>query len=191
MEKIAKVSWVVRGLIALIAVGHVATFVYMLAFQSNSLSVSIGDDGISSSARIEQQISRSGSWSNFSQELESEGFNSIAILFGPELLFYGFIYITLFRLFGLYKLGHIFTSKSVQMIRNIGVCVLCWPVFTVLYPTLVTLTLRLSGASENLAITIGAGTDEVIKLIAGLIIFVIGWIMSEAQKLLEEQELTI
>jgi hypothetical protein len=50
---------------------------------------------------------------------------------------------------------------------------------------------RISGLSESLPLFLSISSDQLLKLLIGLIIFVLSWIMTEAQKLQQEQELTI
>jgi hypothetical protein len=109
----------------------------------------------------------------------------------PELLFCLFIYLSLIKLFGLYQQGIIFTANHINQLRNIGTCLLVWTVFDLFYPIFLMLFLRLSGLSESLPLFFSISSDQLLRLLVGLIIFVLGWIMTEAQKLQQEQELTI
>jgi hypothetical protein len=105
----------------------------------------------------------------------------------PSLL----IYLSLFKLFGLYQKGLIFTTANIQCIKNIGTVLLAWIALKLLYPLIVTLVLRFSGASDTLALYMSLGSDEVRFLLIGLVIYVIAWIMNEATSLHQEQELVI
>ena len=128
MNRISKVSQVIRGLLLLIGLLHFAVVGMAL----------VGDRDISSTERglksaelnVQQRIEVSQSWSTYAKELEAEGFDSVMILVGPELLFYLFIYVSLFRLFGFYRQGLVFAESSIKLIRQIGICVFVWPVFT-------------------------------------------------------------
>jgi hypothetical protein len=66
-----------------------------------------------------------------------------------------------------------------------------WSVFDLLYPILLMLLFRGTGLSDSLPLVLSIGTDQLLKLLVGLIIFVMSWIMMEGQRLQQEQELTI
>lgn len=189
MEKIAKVSLLIRLLIVLVA--GINIFVITVAIitqnEANSSELSVG----SSQSYVSQVVNLPKSSESFSKELNSEGFNSYAIMLIPELLFCLFIYWSVFKLFGLYQQGVIFTGIHIKQLRNIGTCLLVWSVFDLLYPILIMLLLRISGLSASLPLSLSISSDQLLKLLIGLIIFVMSWIMTEAQKLQQEQELTI
>ena len=89
----------------------------------------------------------------------------------PELLFSLFIYLSLIKLFGLYRKEDIFTFNHINQLRSIGIFLLMWPVFSLLYPILLML-LRISGLAESLPFILSIGSDHFIKPLIGLIIFV-------------------
>lgn len=189
MEKIAKVSVFIRLLIVLVACLNIFVITVAIITQSdaNSSELSVG----TSQSHISQVVNLPKSSESFSKELYSEGFNSYAIMLIPELLFCLFIYWSLIKLFGLYQQGAIFTVMHINQLRNIGTCLLVWSVFDLLYPILLMLFLRISGLSESLPLFLSISSDQLLKLLIGLIIFVMSWIMTEGQKLQQEQELTI
>lgn len=189
MKRIATVSQLIRAAVMLIALLHLTTIALALTLNQADYAMSAGN--LHSQFTYHQQIKVTGSWSDFAQDLQEEGLSSLLILSLPETVFYAFIYVSLFRLFGRYKQGLVFDEKSINLIRNIGVCICIWPVFTLLYPALVALTLRAAGWAESLPLSFGIGSSEIIKILTGLVVFVIAWIMSEAKKLQTEQELTI
>lgn len=189
MEKIARVSLFIRLLIILVASINTIVIAVAIITQSESNSAELSFEA--SQSYISQVVSLPESSKVFAQELLSEGFNSYAIILIPELLFYLFIYLSLITLFGLYQRGGIFTTSHIKQLRNIGTCLLVWPVFDLLYPILLTLLFRSSGLSDSLPLVFSIGSDQFLKLLIGLIIFVISWIMMEGQRLQQEQELTI
>ena len=136
-------------------------------------------------------IDFSGSWGDLADALASEGFNVLLILGSAELLPSLLIYFSLFKLFGLYQQGLVFTCANIQCIKNIGTVLLAWLALKLLYPVLVTLTLRFSGTSDTLALYVSFGSDELRLLLIGLVIYVIAWVMNEATSLHQEQELVI
>lgn len=189
MEKIARVSLFIRLLIVLVACLNmvVITVAILTKSESSSAELAVG----TAQSFITQVVSPPKSSESFAKELHSEGFNSHAIMLMPELLFCLFIYLSLIKLFGLYQQGIVFTANHIDQLSNIGTCLMVWCVFDLFYPILLMLFLRLSGLSESLSLFISISSDQLFKLLVGLIIFVLSWIMTEAQKLQQEQELTI
>jgi hypothetical protein len=189
-HRISKVSKIVRALIALFVVMQVFSFAFLLLFGVNNEGTFELTDNflfISSAASIDF----SGSWENLALALTNEGFNALLILGSADLLPSILIYWSLFKLFGLYQQGLVFTAANIQCIKNIGTVLLAWIALKLLYPIVVTLVLRFSGASDTLSLYISLGSDELRFLLIGLVIYVIAWIMSEAISLHQEQELVI
>ena len=189
MEKIARVSLFIRLLIVLVACLNIVVITVAILTQSESNSAELAVGTVQSS--ITQVVKLPKSSENFANDLHSEGFNSHAIMLIPELLFCLFIYLSLIKLFGLYQQGIMFTVNHINQLRNVGTCLLVWSAFDLLYPILLVLFLRLSGLSESLPLFLSISSDQLLKSLVGLIIFVLSWIMTEAQKLQQEQELTI
>ena len=140
MNKIAKVSRAVRYLIILILLGHVSAFILAATSQNETQVYAI--ENAAGEPVLSKTISVSPSWQAFADALQAEGLNSYLWLTGPELIFYFLIYWWLFNLFGRYQQGDIFSAGSTRLIRNIGTCLLVWPLFSVLYPVLLTLLLE-------------------------------------------------
>lgn len=187
---IRRISKVVRMLVALFMAMQIAAFSLLLLLAQNSegsYQLSESFTFISSAATIDF----SGSWGDIAKALSDEGFNALLILGSAELIPSLLIYLSLFKLFGLYQRGLIFTPANIQCIKNVGTILLAWIGLKLFYPLVVTLFLRFSGASDTLAIYIGLGTDELRYLLIGLVIYVIAWIMNEATSLHQEQELVI
>jgi hypothetical protein len=189
-HRISKVSKIVRALVALFVVMQVFSFTFLLLFGVNNEGTFELTDNFSfiSSA---VNIDFSGSWENLALALTDEGFNVLLILGSADLLPSLLIYWSLFKLFGLYQQGLVFTVANIQCIKNIGTVLLAWIALKLLYPIVVTLVLRFSGASDTLSLYISLGSDELRFLLIGLVIYVIAWIMSEATSLHQEQELVI
>ena len=189
MTKIYKISKLIRILIVFITFMHVVSFfIHLFEGQPTiieSVTPSTSEGTLSTRAGI------TGSWQEFSQALEQEGFNSVAILASVDILFYTFIYFLIFQLFGLFQQGNIFTQQSICCITNIGRCLLTWVVFSIIYPVIVTLIIRFTGASDSLALYFSIGTTELVNLLSGLIIYAFALVMNEAIQIKQEQELVI
>jgi hypothetical protein len=189
-QSIRKVSKIVRALIALFILMQLVSYTLLLMFGNNvDGTFELSDNSYIFSSAV--NIDFSGSWENLAQALTAEGFNTFLILASADLLPSFLIYLSLFKLFGLYQQGLVFTAANIQCIKNIGTVLLAWVVLKLLYPLVVTLILRFSGASDTLALYMSLGSDELRLLLIGLMIYVIAWIMNEATSLHQEQELVI
>ena len=189
-QSIPTVSKIVRALVALFLLMQIASYTLLVMFGNNvdgTFKLSEKFYFFSSAVNIDF----SGSWENLAHALTDEGFNTLVILGTADLLPSLLIYLSLFKLFGLYQQSLVFTTANIQCIKNIGTVLLSWIALKLLYPVVVTLVLRLSGASDSLAIYMSLGSDELRLLLIGLVIYVIAWIMNEATSLHQEQELVI
>jgi hypothetical protein len=189
-QSIPTVSKIVRALVALFLLMQIASYTLLVMFGNNvdgTFELSEKFYFFSSAVNIDF----SGSWENLAHALTDEGFNTLVILGTADLLPSLLIYLSLFKLFGLYQQGLVFTTANIQCIKNIGTVLLSWIALKLLYPVIVTLVLRLSGASDSLAIYMSLGSGELRLLLIGLVIYVIAWIMNEATSLHQEQELVI
>ncbi|MBL4942457.1 MAG: DUF2975 domain-containing protein [Colwellia sp.] len=191
MSKISKASKYICALLIAMATFQLTTHLLLLFFGEqtaiglNKLTINFSFF----SSYIAHQTSHN--WLNISQALEAENFNSLAILGSMELLPYLLIYFFLFKLFKFYQQGQIFTVANIACFKNIGKTLLAWIGFSIFYPVLVTLFIRLSGLSDSLAIYISFGSREFFYLVSGLIIYVMAWIMTMAIELKQEQEFVI
>ncbi|MCJ8320143.1 MAG: DUF2975 domain-containing protein [Colwellia sp.] len=201
MNKISKISKLIRLLIIFIAVVHIAAFSISLyngqTATNQELSLIANEESLSHSGNnnsvttYKARAEITGSWQEFAQALENENFNSIAILASVDILFYGLIYFFVFRLFGLFQQEQIFTQRNISCIKYIGASLLVWVVVSLIYPVFVTMIIRFSGASDSLALYLSIGSTELVHLLCGLIIYTFAWVMNEALSTKQEQDLTI
>jgi hypothetical protein len=190
-QSIPTVSKIVRALVALFILMQIVSYTLLLMFGNNvgGTTFELSEKFYFFSSAV--NIDFSGSWEDLAQALTDEGFNALLILGSADLLPSLILYLSLFKLFGLYQQGLVFTTANIQCIKNIGTVLLAWIALKLLYPVIVTLVLRFSGASDSLAIYMSVGSDEIRLLLIGLVIYVIAWIMNEATSLHQEQELVI
>jgi len=180
----------VRALVALFIIMQVGVYALLVISADNKDGIyQLSEHSTYFSSAI--NVDFSGSWGNMAQALTDEGFNALLILGSAELVPSLLIYLLLFKLFGLYQRGLVFTVENIQCIKNVGTVLLGWLALKLFYPLIVSLTLRFSGASETLSIYMSVGSDELRYLLIGLVIYVIAWVMSEATSLHQEQELVI
>jgi len=190
-QSIPTVSKIVRALVALFLLMQIISYTLLLMFSNNvgGTTFELSEHFYFFTSAV--NLDFSGSWEDLAQALSDEGFNTLLILGSADLLPSILLYLSLFKLFGLYQHGLIFTTANIQCIKNIGTVLLAWIALKLLYPVVVTLVLRLSGASDSLAIHMSLGSDELRLLLIGLVIYVIAWIMNEATSLHQEQKLVI
>ena len=190
MSKISKASKFICALLITIACLHLATHLLLLCFSEYEKGVNQVTVNFSFfSSTLNHQVNNS--WQAIAQALEAEGFNSLAILSSAQLIPYFLVYFFLFKLFKLYQQGKIFTLANSNCLRNIGKTLMACIGINIIYPLVVTLFIRLTGLSDSLAFYVNIGSEEFIYLLAGLIIYVMAWVMTEANTLHHEQELVI
>lgn len=115
------------------------------------------------------------------------GFAICMIPTGIELL----VLYYLIRLFKQYEEGEIFSSTNVNYIRSAGYSLLIGQMINPLYDGLISTVLSWNNPhGHRMAVFTVDGTNVGIILTA-LLVILISWIMAEAYKLREEQQLTI
>lgn len=95
----------------------------------------------------------------------------------------------LIKLFRLFEDGEIFSLRNVRYIRNVGYALLLNQVIDPFYQFFMGPILTWNNHPHTAAITIDQTNFSM--ALTGLIIILISWIMAEAYKLREEQQLTI
>jgi DUF2975 family protein len=190
MSKISRVSKFIKALLLIIALLQISVYVVLFLFANSSSESSemwFHYFGMSSGFAVDF----SGSWQGIAEALAAENFNPSLLLGIAEAVPYLLIYFFLYKLFGLYQQGIIFTMQNIQYIKNVAIVLLAWIGLNIFYPVLLILVLRFSGASNSLPIIINFGSTELGYLLSGLVIYVVAWVMSEALQLQQEQELVI
>ena len=190
MFKIKKVSKYIRYLIVFLAFIHLTSYVLTILLSdkicsSRLLEIELGGSVYSSIVEFD------GTGKNLAPALKSEGFDSTMILGSVDMIIYSVLYFLLFRLFGMYKNGSIFMTSNINCIKNIGRTLMLWVGLSVMYPLLVVFIIRVLDLSDSLLFHFSFGSSELIRLVSGIVIYVIAWIMAEAMKLHREQELVI
>jgi hypothetical protein len=185
MEKIIKVSQFIRMFVIVVAIIHIGI----------GLFVAINLDTDPSMLAMEEEVSpfelRYDIDSSEAKQLAAIDMNAMIWLESPIYIIYLMIYWFIFRLFSEYREAKIFSVDAILQLRNLGVTFIIWPVFAALYPPLLIISLKALGILEHGEINLGLGADDLSIVIMGLMLTVVGWIMGEAQKIKEEQELTV
>lgn len=193
MEKISKVSRVVKLLVAVAAIINVAMFVTTSFVQQHSIS-SDASGFVSTQTNSQSQLILSVLRDLSKEELfiqENTGGWGLFLGTLPELVLSTLLCWFLFLLFHLYQQGHIFTVDATQYFRWIGLLLILWPAIELVYLNLFLVGMRLLGLADTVTLTIGIGTDDLKIMATGLMLTIVAWIMTEGVRLREEQELTI
>ena len=190
LSRITKVSTFVRWCLLFVGLIHVGSFIITLALAETTadgyrVAVEVGNQTYSMS------VTSKDAKSSLGEALIAENFNILAILGSVNVIFYAILYYFLFRLFSLYQLGSIFEDSNIQCFKFIGYSLVAWVVTDLLYPILVVLVIRFTGLSDVMPLFFGLDSHDLWRLLCGLMISVIGWIMAQARTLQQEQELTI
>lgn len=190
MHRISLISRLVKGLVVLLALLQLLTFVILANSTSNTEAGSSAsfDNGLGQSM---VEVAFDGAWHDLAVALERNDLSSLWLLGTVEAIPYLFIYYFLYRLFSLYQNGTIFSQPNIRCVKAIGTTLLVWLFVSLFYPITLVLLLRLFNISDQLPFIFIIGSTEISYLISGLVIYVIAWIMQEALTLKSEQELVI
>lgn len=185
MKKIVWMSSFILSLLIFTLISLLVTSIIVLFSDSNVLSFTQ-----SNGAHMWIGLEVSGSWQGVAQTLNEHGFDSVLWLGLVQLLPFILINIILIRLFLLYRRGSFFAIENIQCFKWLGGVLLAQFALVVCYPSLLITLLNLATGSDIGRVVAIQDTD-IIGLVMGLIIYVIGWIMGQAQQLEKEQELVI
>jgi hypothetical protein len=111
-----------------------------------------------------------------------------------SLIPYGLLELIIFfliRLFGLYEKAEIFTLKSVTYLKKIGYTLFLTQLLNPIYSALITLNLTWGNPVGHRYIGITVDAVNLSIMLLALLMILIAWIMAEACKLSEEQQLTV
>ncbi|NMR26681.1 MULTISPECIES: DUF2975 domain-containing protein [Pseudoalteromonas] len=132
----------------------------------------------------------SGSWASAAKQLTQNNFNAVIWLGLLQLLPFILINIILIRLFYLYRQGLFFNPKNISCFTWLGTVLLAQFIIVAIYPALL-FTLLNYVTGSGLGRMVSINDTDIIGLLAGLIIYVIAWVMKQAHQLQQEQELVI
>ena len=185
MKKIVWMSTLILSLLVFTLLSLLVTSIIVLFSDNDVLSFTQ-----SNGAHMWIGLEVSGSWQGVAQTLNEHGFDSVLWLGLVQLLPFILINIILIRLFLLYRRGSFFAIENIQCFKWLGGVLLAQFALVVCYPSLLITLLNLATGSDIGRVVAIQDTD-IIGLVMGLIIYVIGWIMGQAQQLQKEQELVI
>jgi len=102
-----------------------------------------------------------------------------------------FILFMLIKLFRLYEKGEIFTVNNVKYLRNIGYALLIGQLIDPAYQFVMGIVLTLHNPPHHRFASITLDQTNIGIVFTALLVILISWIMLEAYKLREEQQLTV
>ena len=185
MKKIVWMSTLILSLLVFTLLSLLVTSIIVLFSDNDVLSFTQ-----SNGAHMWIGLEVSGSWQGIAQTLIESDFDSVLWLGLVQLLPFILINIILIRLFLLYRRGSFFAIENIQCFKWLGGVLLAQFALVVCYPPLLITLLNFATDTDLGRVVVIQDTD-IIGLVMGLIIYVIGWIMGQAQQLQEEQELVI
>jgi hypothetical protein len=97
----------------------------------------------------------------------------------------------LIKLFGYYSAGVIFSHETVSAIRTLGKAIITWEVVNLVASMLLGIVLTFHRGTGQRLLVIGVDNADLYALIAGFSVLTIAWVMDEARKIKEEQELFV
>ncbi len=92
----------------------------------------------------------------------------------------------LWRLFGVYRLGQIFSAEAVEHLYRFARALLLYAVLSIPGETLLVLALTISNPPGERLLSFGVNLFEISMLVLGGAFLVISWVMREAGRMAEE-----
>lgn len=119
---------------------------------------------------------------------KSLGFAASLVGSAPYIL----CYYALHKLFANYSKGKIFINENLNIYKNLGRIIfinglVCIP----LSDSLMVLAATINNAAGQRTLTLGFGTPNIEAILSGFVVMVIAWVMSQANDLSHEQQLTV
>lgn len=90
-----------------------------------------------------------------------------------------------------YEREQIFTANNANAYRRLGITIIIWKIADIICNALTTLVVTFQNAPTQRFIAVTIKSHDFYTFILGGTIILIGWVMSEAHKIYEEQNLTI
>lgn len=100
-------------------------------------------------------------------------------------------FLCLSRLFARFGQGEMFSGEAVGLLRRLGWAVLATQGLRVLHGSLTSLVLTMDNPPGRHIISLGLDNATLAEVVTGVVVILASWVMDEARKLKEEQELVI
>ena len=92
------------------------------------------------------------------------------------------------RAFGVFQKGVVFAPAAVRAVRFLGIMVFVFAAIQLVLPTLMVLAITYDNGEDKRALTIAINSKELILLMIGAIIMVIGQVLTQATDIAQENE---
>lgn len=186
MNKIVSVSQFIRVLLVIAAILQLGMWSYFSFFMDG-----ISSEGVDIHSASLNLVFSFDDLRSEADQVASAGLNPVFWLTIHNTVLKLWMYSLLFSLFARFSRAEIFAHATVIQIKRIGQLLIIWPVVEMIYPGLFLLTLKLLGLLEHGEINLALGTQHLGTMASGLMIMVVGWVMAEATRLKNEQDLVI
>jgi len=97
----------------------------------------------------------------------------------------------LIKLFGYYGSGIMFARENVTTIRSLGKTIICWDITNFLCSIILGIVLTLHRGPGQRLLAVSLSNADIYALVAGFSVLTVAWVMDEARKIKEEQELIV
>ncbi len=97
----------------------------------------------------------------------------------------------LIKLFGYYGMGTMFARENVITIRTLGRTIIAWEIANFLSSIGLGILLTLHRGPGQRLLVVGIDNADIYALVAGFSVLTIAWVMDEARKIREDQELIV
>lgn len=97
----------------------------------------------------------------------------------------------LIKLFSYYSAGVIFSHENVKAIRTLGKAIITWEVVNFVASIGLGIVLTLHRGPGQRLLVVGIDNADLYALVAGFSVLTIAWVMDEARKIKEDQELIV
>ncbi|AFM24101.1 DUF2975 domain-containing protein [Desulfomonile tiedjei] len=94
-------------------------------------------------------------------------------------------------LFGLYENGLIFTERNVHCFRSLGRTLLVWVGCDIVRYSILSVVLTLENPPGQRLLVVGINSGELAGVFTAIVVLIISWVMEEARKLREDQQLIV
>lgn len=120
--------------------------------------------------------------------------NALVLCFGVSMIPTGVImyaFYQLIKLLGYYGEGTMFALENVLAIRTLGKAIIAFEITNFLCAPVIGVLLTLHRGPGQRMLVVGVDSADIFALVAGFSVLTVAWVMEEAHKIKEEQELIV
>ncbi|HNW92027.1 MAG TPA: DUF2975 domain-containing protein [bacterium] len=124
-----------------------------------------------------------------SLSLSSRLLACLATLLPVAVAMLGCLY--LIRLFGLYQQGRIFSGDTTRCYRSLGYVIIASVVIGIVHNSMMSVIVTLDNPPGQRLLSVGFSSADFSRIVIGLLVLVVAWVMDLGRELHEEQQLTV